>query len=478
MALKYNISYEVASTIFLVIMLCFFKLQYDTNSKLNNEFRKLVWFGLMATILDVTTAITISFESVVPIGVNTVLNTVYFISVAVLGYRLAFYNYLYVYKNTETSKIIRFNQIAIVLFAVFLIFNLFSGISFSFTEDGGYVKGPAHMAVYIAAAYFVFCSAGIVVCNLRKFRMWQRISLSIFVFFQVSGIVLQMVFFPEVLLALFMSALGLMMILFTLETPDYQKLVSTIDELSATKKMAEVAKEEADKAKVIAQQANRAKSDFLANMSHEIRTPLNSIVGFSSLLTSDQMTLSKEEKAHFSDIIKQNSDALLNLINDVLDLSRIETGRMAIKKEDCDIVALSKSVMESMIVTCRKTISFDFRCDFPEFVISTDEARLRQVIVNLVTNSIKFSEQGSIVLAISKNDNEGMLYFSVTDNGCGIPEKDAVRVFERFVKLDQFKQGTGLGLQLCQQFVTRLGGKIWVDTSYKDGARFVFTHPI
>ena len=231
-------------------------------------------------------------------------------------------------------------------------------------------------------------------------------------------------------------------------------------------------------AKDKAEESNRMKSAFLANMSHEIRTPLNSIVGFSSLLTSDQMTLSKEEKAHFSDIIKQNSDALLNLINDVLDLSRIETGRMAIKKEDCDIVALSKSVMESMIVTCRKTISFDFRCDFPECVISTDEARLRQVIVNLVTNSIKFSEQGSIVLAISKNDNEGMLYFSVTDNGCGIPEKDAVRVFERFVKLDQFKQGTGLGLQLCQQFVTRLGGKIWVDTSYKDGARFVFTHPI
>ena len=86
--------------------------------------------------------------------------------------------------------------------------------------------------------------------------------------------------------------------------------------------------------------------------------------------------------------------------------------------------------------------------------------------------------KGSIVFDISKNDNEGMLYFSVTDNGCGIPEKDAVRVFERFVKLDQFKQGTGLGLQLCQQFVTRLGGKIWVDTSYKDGARFVFTHPI
>ena len=231
-------------------------------------------------------------------------------------------------------------------------------------------------------------------------------------------------------------------------------------------------------AKDKAEESNRMKSAFLANMSHEIRTPLNSIVGFSSLLTSDQMTLSSEEKAHFSDIIKQNSDALLNLINDVLDLSRIETGGMVVNMKDCDVVALGRSVVESMIVTCRKPISFDFQCDFKDLVISTDESRLRQVLVNLITNSIKFSEQGTILLSITKKVDEGLLYFSVTDNGCGIPEKDAERVFERFVKLDQFKQGTGIGLQLCQQFTTRLGGKIWVDTTYRDGARFIFTHPI
>ena len=113
-------------------------------------------------------------------------------------------------------------------------------------------------------------------------------------------------------------------------------------------------------AKDRAEEANRMKSAFLANMSHEIRTPLNSIVGFSNLLSSDQMELSKEEKIHFSDIIKQNSDILLNLINDVLDLSRIETGRMEIKKEDCDIIPMCYSIIESMKVTCRKPISFAF----------------------------------------------------------------------------------------------------------------------
>ena len=251
-----------------------------------------------------------------------------------------------------------------------------------------------------------------------------------------------------------------------------------IVKLRRMKEELQIQSEELLIAKDKAEESNRMKSAFLANMSHEIRTPLNSIVGFSSLLTSDQVTLSNKEKEHFSDIIKQNSDALLNLINDVLDLSRIETGRMAFKKADCDVVALGSSVLESMIVTCRKPISFDFNCDLGKCIISTDEARLRQVLVNLCTNSIKFSEHGTIVLSITRNDDEGMLYFSVTDNGCGIPEKDAERVFERFVKLDQFKQGTGIGLQLCQQFITRLGGKIWVDTTYKGGARFIFTHPL
>ena len=230
-------------------------------------------------------------------------------------------------------------------------------------------------------------------------------------------------------------------------------------------------------AKERAEESNRMKSAFLANMSHEIRTPLNSIVGFSNLLTSDQIELSKDEKLHFSDIIKQNSEILLNLINDVLDLSRIETGRMEIKLSDCDIVSMCNSVIESMKVTCRKPISFDFNCDRKDIVIYTDETRLRQVLVNLFTNSIKFSEEGTITLSITEKSDEGMIYFSVTDNGCGIPKEDAERVFERFVKLDQFKQGTGLGLQLCQQFITRLGGKIWVDTGYSKGAKIVFTHP-
>ena len=136
MSLKYNISYEVASTIFLIILLFYIRLQYDTHSRLNQEFQKLTWFGLIATMLDVISAVTISYASVVPVAVNIILNTLYFISVAVLGYQLTYYNLFYVYRNSKTSAFMRFNQILICFYAVLLIYNIFSGCFFLLLRMG------------------------------------------------------------------------------------------------------------------------------------------------------------------------------------------------------------------------------------------------------------------------------------------------------------------------------------------------------
>ena len=228
-----------------------------------------------------------------------------------------------------------------------------------------------------------------------------------------------------------------------------------------------------------AEDANRMKSAFLANMSHEIRTPLNAIVGFSNLLAKQGEEFTEDEKNHFNNIISENSDALLNLINDVLDLSKIESGRISLELDTCNISRLCKSVLESVEVTCKKPISFVFNCKEKadvEFV--TDEARLRQVLVNLLTNSIKFSDKGSICISLTIDRGVKIAKFEVTDQGCGIKKENSERIFERFVKLNQFKQGTGLGLQICRQIIELLGGKIWHDNSYADGARFIFIHPI
>ena len=480
MALKYNISYEVASTIFLVILLCFFKLQYDTNSRLNNEFRKLIWFGLIATILDVITAITISYASVIPAGVNTILNTVYFMSVAILGYQLVYYNYLYVYKNTKTSKIIRFNQIVVGLFAVFLIINVFSGIAFSFREDGEYVKGPAHWVVYISAAYFVLCSSVIMICNLRKFRIWQRISISSFVLLQASGIVLQMVFFPDTLLALFMSALGVMMILFTVETPDYQKLVITIDELSATKKMAEAAKEEAEKAKEIAQQANRAKSDFLANMSHEIRTPINAVLGM------DEMILKESTNPQISEYalnIKQAGSMLLSLINDILDFSKIESGKMDVVPVDYDFGILLGDTIDMIRSKAEnKNLQIELNIESGTPVhLHGDEVRIRQIITNILTNAVKYTPEGKITITVSGkkvSEKAVQLYVSVKDTGIGIKKEDMARLVNPFQRVDESRnrniEGTGLGLSITMCLLNLMGSRLEVESTYGEGSDFYF----
>ena len=183
MILKYNICYEVSSTIFLIVLLFFIKMQYDTNTVLNREFRKLTWMGLIATVLDVTTAITISYAHLVPIQLNTVLYTLYFVSVALLGYQMMYYDLLFIYQDEKKSPFIRVNQVFVGVYFLILLFNMFTGYFFSFSREGEYVKGPTYLAVYIAPSYFVVCSAIILVWHFRKFRTWQRTAIFIFAFF-------------------------------------------------------------------------------------------------------------------------------------------------------------------------------------------------------------------------------------------------------------------------------------------------------
>ena len=480
MPLKYNISYEVASTIFLIILLCFIRLQYDTNSRLNTEFRKLTWLGLIATVLDVTTAVTISYATVVPIGVNILLNTLYFISVAALGYRLTYYVIFYLYRNSEISLFMRFNQILLCFYAALLIYNIFSGCFFSFNEYGEYVKGPAHHAVYISPCYFVMCSAIILIYNFRRFRGWQRLSIFLFVVFQMSGTILQMFIFPDILLALFMSALGLMMMLFTMETPDYQKLAITIEELSATKKVAEKAKEEAERAKEIAQEANRAKSDFLANMSHEIRTPINAVLGMDEMILRES---TDSQILEYALDIKQAGSMLLSLINDILDFSKIESGKMDIIPVDYDLgVLLSHTIDMVRSRAEEKKLQLEFKIESNTPVhLYGDEIRIRQIITNILTNAVKYTSEGKVILTVSgKKVSAGtvQLYVSVKDTGIGIKEEDIGRLFDSFQRVDESKnrniEGTGLGLSITMRLLNLMGSRLEVESTYGEGSDFYF----
>lgn len=226
-------------------------------------------------------------------------------------------------------------------------------------------------------------------------------------------------------------------------------------------------------AKEKAEESNRLKSAFLANMSHEIRTPLNAIVGFSNILT---VTDSQEERQEYINIIENNNSLLLQLIGDILDLSKIEAGTLDFTFSNVDMNGLLVEQENSFRMRLEgRGIKLTFVPGLPECYVYTERNRLLQVISNMLTNAIKFTKVGEIVFGYSLH--EEMIYFYVKDSGCGIPEEKQHDIFDRFVKLDSFKQGTGLGLAICKTIIERLGGEIGVKSEEGKGSTFWFTLP-
>ena len=227
------------------------------------------------------------------------------------------------------------------------------------------------------------------------------------------------------------------------------------------------------KAKDKAEEADRLKSAFLANMSHEIRTPLNAIIGFSSMLEEAE---DQEEKHQYITIIEDNNKLLLQLISDILDLSKIEAGTFDIIPEKVNAKQLCSDLFQAMQIKATPQVELRLKDDLPELTFTSDKNRLYQVLLNFVTNAFKFTSEGSITIDYQINGNE--VKFSVQDTGMGVEPEKQEAIFTRFVKLNSFIPGTGLGLPICQSIVTQLGGKIGVESEPGKGSCFWFTHPI
>ena len=277
-----------------------------------------------------------------------------------------------------------------------------------------------------------------------------------------------------------MSALGLMMMLFTMETPDYQKLVITIDELSLTKKVAEKAKEEAEKAKEIAQEANSAKSDFLANMSHEIRTPINAVLGMDEMILRE---CTDPQILEYASNIKQAGNMLLYLINDILDFSKIESGKMDIIPVDYNLGLLLGDSIEMIRSRAEeKKLQLELKIEPNTPVhLHGDEVRIRQIITNLLTNAVKYTPEGKVVLTASGKkmaESVVQLCISVKDTGIGIKEEDIERLFDSFQRVDENRnrniEGTGLGLSITMRLLNLMGSRLEVKSTYGEGSDFYF----
>ena len=229
------------------------------------------------------------------------------------------------------------------------------------------------------------------------------------------------------------------------------------------------------RAQNIAENSMQLKSVFLSNMSHKIRTPLNALSGFSTILAED--TLDVDTRRQFHDIIEENSKLLLKLINDVVDFTSIEKGEMQFTIADHEIVGICRGVVSTVDKGKHTMATLRFDTTLHHLVLHTDVARLQQLLINLLVNATKFTSRGEIVLSLRMVDGN-MALFSVADTGCGIGKDKRDKIFNRFEKLDENAQGSGLGLSICRIIAEHLGGQIWVDPKYENGARFCFTHPI
>lgn len=228
-------------------------------------------------------------------------------------------------------------------------------------------------------------------------------------------------------------------------------------------------------AKEHAEESNRLKTAFLANMSHEIRTPLNAIVGFSDIL---MQTADPQEREQYMDIIRNNNSLLLQLISDILDLSRIEAGTFDFSRNPVDINQMMDEIQQSTLLRVNSA-QIEIICEkpLPECTLTTDRNRVVQVLMNFITNAAKFTREGFIRFGYLTVEDGKEIRFYVSDSGCGLREEDRERVFERFVKLNTFVQGTGLGLSICKMIVEKLRGRIGVDSVAGKGSTFWFTIP-
>ena len=227
-------------------------------------------------------------------------------------------------------------------------------------------------------------------------------------------------------------------------------------------------------ARIKAEESDRLKSAFLANMSHEIRTPLNAIVGFSSILADAE---EPEEKEEYINIIENNNTLLLQLVGDILDLSKIESGTLEFVYSDIDLNALFQELEESARLRQKNdAVVIRYLPEMPDCFVNIEKNRLTQVVTNMMNNAMKFTPSGSITFGYHLK-NTDFLYFYITDTGYGIEKDKKDTVFGRFVKLDSFSQGTGLGLSICQSIVENLGGEIGVESESGKGSTFWFTLP-
>lgn len=460
----YNIYFEVAAVGFMGILLLYLYIEYPKASESNIRYRKWVTWILLSLIVDVVATRMTDYGDIIPPFVNILMSTFYFIITAGSFWGLARYLHSII-KSRFSDIYMKILNVLALIYSIFMLINIYTGWVFTFDENGSYLHGPYYSAIFIFQAVCHILSITLLISDRKKLEKRQLASIWLFMVFILAGYILQVVFFQKTLLVFYMFSLAAMTSLFVIETPDYLKLSDALKEVEEQKKRADV--------------ANQAKSEFLAKMSHEIRTPINAVIGMDEMILRD---CKDDEIKGYAFDIKNAAEALLSTINDILDLSKVESGKMEIVPVEYDVSSMLHDV-SNMIEFRAKEKGLDFIVDIDENIPSRlygDDIRIRQIMVNLLTNAVKYTEKGSVTYSVSSDitDDICTLHISVIDTGMGIKEEDQEKLFEQYQRLDMEKnrhiEGTGLGMSITLQLLNLMDSELNVQSEYNKGSKFYF----
>ncbi|MCR5508897.1 MAG: response regulator [Lachnospiraceae bacterium] len=473
----YNISFDIAAILVLTVIAVGMKTVLYTDTRGHKLMLIYVISVIVSANIDIITAYTICYGHMVPDPLNLILNTLYQYT-TVFSVAVAMRTILSYFPGASKTSVI-INRTLLYIQAGFVTLNIFTGIMFRF-RDGYYAHGPVYFAAYIISLAVVLHMLFVVLKNRSGMPGLMIRIIILFLFLPTVFTVIQMIA-GNILLIAFGEAFSALIMLFALETPDYRKLMKTMKELEAAREEANI--------------ANNAKSDFLASMSHEIRTPINGILGMNTMILRDS---DDPQIIEYAENIRIAGNGLLSIINDILDLSKIESGAVKLQPSDYELSSILNDCYQiNRTRAAEKGLEFIFEND-PDMPSGYygDEVRIRQIINNLLSNGIKYTEEGSVLLKAGyieddttksagtsgdEDDKPGILKISVTDTGIGIKEEDFDLLFKSFSRLDEIKnrhiEGSGLGLMITNQLVSMMNGTIDVKSEYGKGSTFTVMIP-
>lgn len=467
----YDVSVELFAVIMLIIFTTFAKIGNPLKSLQNKAFMKLSVCVIVTCITDIVSALMINAQLdghfIHPVLLYAV-NIVFFMLMTFSGVFYCAYLYALIgYEDFNKTAISAILAVPLVLFTLLTVTTPWTKLLFYIDENGAYRFGSLHFLATAVMSLYVVTGIAFLFVYRNNISRLQLVSALIFTLGAALGMYIQKLFLPDMSIGMAASALTVIMLNFSVQTPDSYRLMRTMEELQRAKKQAEDAK--------------KAKELFLANMSHEIRTPINSVLGMNEMIIHKS---TDPEILKYAETARKSGVTLLTLINNVLDHTKLSTGELELSSEPFESRAFFDIIIDEGAAMAKdKGLYFkaDIPADFP-CTLQGDSLRIHQIIQNFISNAVKFTAEGGITFSVSYKSagaNAVTVDFAVSDTGCGMEKQDTERIFQSFVRLNSAGnyslEGAGLGLSVSEELAEIMGGRISVESERGVGSTFTFT---